>query len=269
MLVFCKIERYIMVLTVISPAKVNLTLDVYAKKPGASFHEIESVMHKLAFGDIMTLSEAHSFMIQGNFGCEMSDNLIYKAWHLLPEALRFPVRVSVDKRIPLEAGLGGGSSNVASFLRLYTQFFDLDYENLCDELGSSLSDLGKDIRFFLGGAVCALGTGFGETIDSLETSFSGRKIYLYVPDFGNNTASSYAMLKTFGTNHTRNFLQHSDLEFCGNTFDQLFYTKKYEDLFCNVNHPTHLFYITGSGSAFYAFEKYEIPGTKLIETTLA
>ncbi len=259
---------------IFSPAKINLTLDVKPKNIGANFHEIETIYHKLNWGDSLTIQAAKKFEILGNFDCSTKNNLIYKAWRLIVDLNlnrdrsqnsnieietgleRLPaVKVFVDKKIPSGGGLGGGSSNAAHFVLGYFKLFNLG--ETPEVLVTSLSDLGKDIPFFLQPSPCALGSNFGEKISPLDFDFSQQTVHLYFPPFKANTAAAYGRLSKFDTNFTQKFLQQPNLKNCGNTFQQNIEQKKYSKLI-----------LTGSGSTFYSFGKIKVPEYKIIETTL-
>lgn len=238
---------------IFSPAKINLTLDVKPKASESDFHQLETIYHKLNWGDHLTIEKSETFEIHGDFDCTTEQNLIYKAWQCLDNPM--PVKVSVIKNIPSGAGLGGGSSNAAHFVLGYYQLFNLGA--IPAKLTNALSDLGKDIPFFMQPDVCALGSHYGETITPLDFNFSGQTIYLYFPPFKSNTAEAYGQLRKFDTNFTQKFLQQPQLENCGNTFQQTLEQNNYSELV-----------LTGSGSTLYNFKKTNTPEYNIIETQL-
>jgi len=247
---------------IFSPAKINLTLDVFTKKSNAGFHELETIYHKLNWGDTITLEAADTFEIVGDFDCTTDQNLIYKAWQLINQdrsetglEKASAVKVTVHKIIPSGAGLGGGSSNAAHFVLGYFKLFSLG--EIPSNLIKALSDLGKDIPFFLQADVCALGTHFGEVISPLPFNFSGEEIYLYFPNYKSNTAEAYAQLKNFDTGYTTTFLKQPDLKNCGNCFKPIYEQNIYSKLF-----------LSGSGSTFYEFRKSDNLGYKVVKTKL-
>ncbi|MBT3348787.1 hypothetical protein HN954_01830 [bacterium] len=239
-----------------APAKINLTLDVERKNPGAEKHHVRTILHKISLADELTLFAADRFELHGDFDCDPEDNLIVQAWRVVRKY--FPdssaVIVRVQKNIPVASGLGGGSSNFAAFVKLYAELFDL---KIPEELISESEKIGADIPFFFSGNLCALGENFGEKITLLDFNFSGKKIWLHVPPNKNLTAEMYANLKNFGTKFTEKFLENPDLEKCGNAFDEIFPAD-----WRNVH-------LSGSGSAFFTLEKTEFQGHKIIEATLA
>lgn len=150
-------------LEILAPAKVNLYLGVLGKRADG-YHEIVSVMQKLDLADRLHLSlEGRGVTLH----CPASplpedhDNLCWKAaraffdWTGLPDA----VRITLHKRVPVAAGLGGGSSDAAAVL--------LGLNRLCaaglgeDTLLTLAARLGADVPFFITGLPTALATGTG------------------------------------------------------------------------------------------------------------
>src|SRR5262245_22304394 len=113
-------------LVIDTPAKLNLHLDVLGRRPDG-FHELETVMVSVGLYDTLTFSldseGVHVAIVDS--GCDIvrglpSDdrNIVVRAAELLREttACRFGARIRLQKRIPMEAGLGGGSSDAAATL---------------------------------------------------------------------------------------------------------------------------------------------------------
>src|SRR5438309_1906497 len=101
-----------------APAKVNLTLDVLGRRPDG-YHALRSVMQTLALHDTLALRPALAI----RFACDTpalarEDNLVPRAAHLLRAATGYGggVDITLRKRLPVEAGLGGGSSDAAATL---------------------------------------------------------------------------------------------------------------------------------------------------------
>lgn len=254
-----------------APAKINLTLDVKSKKPNASFHEIETIYHRISLFDEIMVTQSERFHIIGDFDCHEKDNLLFKAFKLIQSFYpKTPnVKVEVIKNIPIKSGLGGGSSDFATFTKLYFQLFALG--EIPEALIKQAGEIGKDIPFFFQAHPCAHGTHFGEMIEPIEFDFSQTPLYLYIPNFGNDTAQAYQSLKTFDTSFTQAFLKNPNLKNSGNTFDQLMKKEPYNALpltrgrwrgFNNIH-------LTGSGSVFYSFEDLgPLEGCEKIATKL-
>jgi len=152
-------------------AKINLVLRVLRKRRDG-YHTLETVFQTIDLHDELTFSfypSTHFHLVLDVGKSEIpadSSNLIYKACHLFHEAHPVPVRIEVqiEKRIPLQAGLGGGSSNAAVSLIALSRYFRRPLKRT--ELLSLARRLGADVPFFLYGGT-ALGTGRGDRIRRL------------------------------------------------------------------------------------------------------
>ena len=159
-------------LTVFSPAKVNLFLRVLGRRLDG-YHEIVTLFHRISIGDRLILRkiEAPAFRLITDHPRLQSvkDNLVYRAYQLLRKTASWKggVEVQLKKRIPLEAGLGGGSSNAAYFLLGMNRLFRLGLSQ--DKLAHLAARLGSDAAFFIYGVNQALGTGRGEKIKPLRS----------------------------------------------------------------------------------------------------
>ncbi len=148
-----------------APAKINLHLEV-GKTRCDGFHEILSLFQAVSLYDEITVElrgEDGDCHISGDFPCEMEDNLIYKALELFRGGTgdRRGVAFSVDKNIPSEAGLGGGSSDAAAVLKALVLLLEQDPGER--ELSRMAAELGSDVPFFLGSPSAAV-TGRGEQL---------------------------------------------------------------------------------------------------------
>ncbi len=160
--------RGIGMLTVLAPAKLNLTLEVLAKRQDG-FHEIRSVIQAI------NLCDSFSFQSGDNieFKCDLPDwiaeeSLVSRAAGLLREATGCSkgATIEVSKRIPLLSGLGGDSSGAAAVLRGLNQFWGLGLSH--EELLKMAWQLGSDVAFFLYGGT-ALVEGRGEIVTPLPS----------------------------------------------------------------------------------------------------
>jgi 4-diphosphocytidyl-2-C-methyl-D-erythritol kinase len=187
----------LMSLTRRSGCKVNLLLNILGKRPDG-FHELETVLQPVPLYDELTF-------IRGGAAIQLtcsdptlpadSSNLVHRAAAAFLEATRINdgVRIHLEKRIPLAAGLGGGSGNAAVTLLGLNDLFDqpLSPEQLNDLAGA----LGSDVPFFLQ-TQPALATGRGERVVSLEPFGALRGIFILLihPGFGISTAWAYTHL---------------------------------------------------------------------------
>lgn len=121
-------------ITLLSPAKVNLTLKVQGKRTDG-YHEIESIMQPVDLFDIVKIEVENGDEILLNLrGIKIpreKDNLAYKAaqLYLKRSGTRKKIIISIDKVIPIGAGLGGGSSNAAAVLVGLNRLLNILNEN--------------------------------------------------------------------------------------------------------------------------------------------
>ncbi len=175
-------------------AKVNLHLRVYGRRADG-YHDILSVFQAISLSDtivIRSLKESDSIVIEGDFDCPARLTTVYKAALAYREAtgIRTGLSISVDKRIPAGAGLGGGSSDAAAVLNGLEQLFrgGLPPPALA-VLGASI---GSDVPFFLSSAA-AIVSGRGENISPIEAR-EDYSIVLAFPGKAVSTAWAYSAL---------------------------------------------------------------------------
>ncbi len=187
-------------LTLDSPAKVNLMLSVHGQR-GDGFHALTSLVVALNFGD--TLRVTRNDVGVDRLTCSDDTVPTGEANLIIQAAAKFRMRLrespsfdfELEKRIPMGAGLGGGSSNAAVALRAMNQLTGerLSIENLLE----ISAELGSDCPFFID-AVPSVMSGRGEVLEALPHEIakhlSGQRIVLFRPDFGINTAWAYRRL---------------------------------------------------------------------------
>jgi 4-diphosphocytidyl-2-C-methyl-D-erythritol kinase len=177
-----------------SPAKINLFLNVL-KKRGDGYHAIETLFERLDFGDTVYLDRTSSRIELEILGREKvpndSKNLAWRAARLLQETCRVRqgVRIRIRKRIPVSAGLGGGSSNAATVLLGLNRLWNLGLPR--KKLMVLGSKLGSDVPFFILEAPWAFGRGRGEILKPVAVP--AKKIWhvLIKPSFGISTKDAY------------------------------------------------------------------------------
>jgi 4-diphosphocytidyl-2-C-methyl-D-erythritol kinase len=177
-----------------SPAKVNLYLRIVGKRPDG-YHELETVMVPLDFGDQITFQPCASGI---TLACDDprlptdDTNLALRAAKRLAE--RFGVKrgakITLRKRTPLAAGLGGGSSNAATVLLGLNRLWDVNAP--LDKLAPLAASMGSDINFFLATSA-ALCHGRGEQVTPIPCKLSAA-ILLVNPGFGISTKWAYESL---------------------------------------------------------------------------
>jgi len=150
----------------IAPAKVNWTLEVLGKRPDG-YHEVRTVMQTIDICDEVTVEQADELRVAVE-GPHLpgDDDDTLQAARMLGRAMRreFAVSIHVRKRIPVSAGLGGGSSDAAAVLRGLAALYGL--EGWDREMVGVAADIGSDVAFFLRGGT-SLCEGRGEKVTPL------------------------------------------------------------------------------------------------------
>lgn len=176
---------------VFSPAKVNLYLRITGKRPDG-YHDLDTLMLPLDLGDTLTFEPQPAGIV-----LKCSDprlpvddtNLIVRAAKRLAErcGVASGAKITVQKRTPIAAGLGGGSSNAATSLVVLNKLWNAGASpEVLDELAASL---GSDINFFMAGGA-ALCRGRGEIVEPVACRLSAA-VLLVNPGFGISTKWAY------------------------------------------------------------------------------
>lgn len=267
-----------------SPCKVNLVLNILGKRADG-YHELETVMHpvnlcdRLTFqregGEIVLTCSEPGLPVDGS-------NLVQRAAAAFREAakIRDGVRLHLEKKIPLAAGLGGGSGNAAVTLLGLNELFGQPLP--ARKINEIAATLGSDVPFFLQGRP-ALATGRGEHIEALDffPVLRGLAFLLIHPGFGVATSWAYRELAKFPEalrgRHDRaqrlvTLLQAGDLARASAEF--------YNSLEAPVlrKHPVLALYqeflrahgavaalMSGSGSTTFALARSQVAGEALAE----
>jgi 4-diphosphocytidyl-2-C-methyl-D-erythritol kinase len=183
-----------------SPGKVNLILNILGRRADG-FHELETIMQPVDFCDELAFT-------RGGHGVHLScsnstlpvdaRNLVHRAATSFLEMARVKegVKIRLEKKIPLAAGLGGGSGNAATTLLALNELFDRPLSDA--QLNEAAAGLGSDVNFFLQSKP-ALATGRGEKVQSLDpfAALAGHAFLLIHPGFGISTPWAYQNLGRF------------------------------------------------------------------------
>jgi 4-diphosphocytidyl-2-C-methyl-D-erythritol kinase len=180
-------------------AKINIFLKITGYKEGyhtlvSRFVRVDDLYDTIEF----IPCKCESFTIEGCDNIPLESNTIYKAYKALNDhtdnqnisAFFSEHKVVVTKRIPSQAGLGGGSSDAAAFMRLANEVCDLQIGT--DALSKIGSSIGADLPFFIYNYPSANVSGFGEIVEPFEEA--PLEVELFTPDIGCDTAEVY---KTF------------------------------------------------------------------------
>jgi len=189
-------------------AKINLVLDVLRKREDG-YHEVAMVMQAVELNDTIQLREAErNWITTNNRHIPMNmNNLAMRAVTLMQR--EFPdsvpkLEVSLEKRIPVAAGMAGGSADCAAVMLGINQICNLGLTKV--QLEQLSAQLGSDIPFCIGGPT-ALATGRGEVIEPLPEC---PELYLVLvkPPFGVSTP------KVYGNLRVHEITDHPDIQHC-------------------------------------------------------
>ncbi len=246
-------------LTLFSPAKVNLFLSVLRKRKDG-YHELASLFQTISLGDILTLSLSFKdhLTCSDSFLPANSSNLVWRAAERFrcKTRLDFSFEIHLQKNIPIQAGLGGGSSNAAATLLGLNHL--LGGPASFQDLISWAAELGSDVPFFLTPGTAYV-TGRGEVVKPLPVlPFSKENMWIVKPQQGLSTPEVYNALdlKTLSSHNPIEVLQkflkgqpefYNDLEDAAfSLYPELSFVK--DTLLQAGYHPVLL---SGSGSAFF------------------
>ena len=189
-----------------APAKINLTLDVLYKRDDG-FHEIEMIMTSIDLADRLTFEKIDGTDVviasEERFVPNDKRNLAYQGVELMREKFSIDtgVKITIDKQIPVAAGLAGGSSDAAAALRGMNRLFNLNQSN--EQLQQIGEEIGSDVPFCVTGKT-ALAKGRGERLSSLPSP-PPCWVVLAKPNIGVSTKDVYGKVDV-------NAMEHPDTE---------------------------------------------------------
>jgi len=188
--------------TLPSFAKINWSLEILGRRPDG-YHQIRTLLQTISLHDDLTFSPDESLSLScDDPSIPLGDeNLIIRAARLLRSKCGnvAGARIHLEKRIPAQGGLGGGSSNAAIALLGLNRLWKLNIAP--DELHEIAAELGADVPFFLAGG-CVLAEGIGTDLIKVEDGKT-HQLIIVTPNATISTAAAYAALKapaltTFG-----------------------------------------------------------------------
>lgn len=259
-------------------AKINLGLNILNKLENG-YHEIDTLIVPIDLSDILKIEvynedEFGELVLESNVDTIPLDekNTIYKVYNKFYETSRLKkrkIKVFIEKNIPSEAGLGGGSSDGSFFLKFLNELHGNTYT--LDELSKIAISVGSDLSFFIYNKPARV-RGFGNKIELIESNIGLYNILLVKPEnidiltkfayeiFDNIKEKKYAPIEqiiqsllchniTELTNYIANNLEDAIMEY----HDEMkFFKKMLENVF-----PGRKFFMSGSGSTFFTFIKKE------------
>ncbi len=248
-------------------AKVNIFLKITGMRE--NYHEILSrfvLVNNLYDELYFTAKESEKFEIIGDFSCNTEQNTIHKAYIALQESIQSSAlerlmkthAINVDKRIPAFAGLGGGSSDAATYLKMCNEVLHLGLS--VDELAIIGLKVGADVPFFIYGYQSANVSGIGEIVEAYEEE--SLEIQTTTPDIEISTPKVY---QAFRENFYKELHSDEALELREMPSKEIlarYDIERANDLFTPALqlYPrlkeayTHGWYFSGSGSSYFKVE---------------
>jgi len=254
-------------------AKVNIFLKITGVRD--NYHEIVSRFMKVddLYDELYFISKKdigvaiNEFKIIGNFSCQTQQNTIYKAYLALKEFTKSEAveklmqryAIKVEKNIPAFAGLGGGSSDAATYLKMCNEVLHLDLSN--NELATIGLKVGADVPFFIYGYDSANVSGIGEVVEKFDEDLL--RLEVYTPKVEISTPAVYnSYRKNFFTpidgfeaeklkkTKSQDILEKMSAKEANDLFAPAL--KEYKEL---EKYYKKGYYFSGSGSSFFRIEK--------------
>ena len=195
-LAYLSANNYICSMELRANCKINLGLDVLRRRADG-FHELSTVMLPVrGLYDVVTVDRAVQMCFDQRgieVDCPMEKNLCVKAARLMQQRYGVGnVAITLDKRVPFGAGLGGGSSDATAVIVAINELFALNLSE--DELIDAAAALGSDTAFFVRNTpqIC---TGRGEVMTPIALPWEGLWLVVVKPEEGVSTAEAYGGVK--------------------------------------------------------------------------
>jgi len=194
MIFFCIFEKKQMI--AFPYAKINLGLHITSKRDDG-FHNLETVFVPIKLYDVLEIvtSEKFAFYSYGiKIAGNLEDNLCVKAYQLLQKEYKIPtVEIHLIKKIPLGAGLGGGSSDAAFTLNLLNELFDLKIKK--EKLQSFAREIGADCAYFIEDQKEQYATGRGDVFQKITLPTENVNVVIAKPNFSISTKEAFSAVK--------------------------------------------------------------------------
>ena len=177
-------------------AKINIGLSVVGQRPDG-YHNIETVFYPIPLQDVLDFkvlsgsNDPYLLQVVGNTIEGASDkNLVVEVYNSLKEDFKLPpLDIYLCKKIPIGAGLGGGSSDAAYMMKALNEAFDLQLS--IGEMEQRIAEFGADCAFFIKEEP-AFATGIGDKLSPIKLSLKGMALILVKPEISVSTKEAYA-----------------------------------------------------------------------------
>lgn len=179
-------------------AKINIGLNVTERRPDG-YHNLETVFYPINLQDALELNTIDGDIPECGYKIKVTgtildgapeDNLVVKAYKLLRKDFQFPAqKIHLHKHIPVGAGLGGGSSDAASIIKMLNEKFTLGLTS--EQMRKYAVQIGADCPFFIDNKP-VFATGIGNVFTQFNLDLSGKNILLVKPEIFVSTRDAYA-----------------------------------------------------------------------------
>jgi 4-diphosphocytidyl-2-C-methyl-D-erythritol kinase len=203
-------------------AKINLGLNIVEKRIDG-YHNLETVFYPIPLTDVIEITEMHD-EFPSDYKCNLNvmnikiegdaqSNLVVKAYNKLAQQYDLPrIHAHLYKRIPTQAGLGGGSSDCAFMIKALNELAKLGMSD--KEMIEIAATLGADCPFFIYNKPC-YAEGIGDKLTPISLDLSGLRLIMIKPECGVSTKEAYGGIIPKGTcehfAHIRKPLEHLEL----------------------------------------------------------
>ncbi len=240
-------------------AKINIYLQILNKR-NDGFHNLNSLFYPIPLCDEITITHSNKIELYCNqvLGIGLEENIVFKAAAKLQNSFphkNITPKIELKKNIPAGAGLGGGSSDAATTLKMLNEMYELNLS--LEELHKIAESLGSDVPFFLYNSP-ALVSGRGENIKPINCKLNYFMLVVF-PNIHINTGKAYQLLNrntnyvapnmiTFDDNNIKAMLQNDFEEFVFANYPEM---KAIKMKLMELSDNQAL--MSGSGSSFFAF----------------
>jgi len=250
-------------------AKVNIFLKIVGKR--GNYHELLSrFMLVSSLYDTLTFvpkKSSESFELMGDFNCALEHNTLYRTFMVLKshgfakevEQVMSNFALHVKKNIPTGSGLGGGSSDSATFLKMLNDTADLKLNN--EEMMRLGSEIGADVPFFASSYESANVSGIGERVEKCDET--ALDLEIFTPPLACNTALVYKTYREYFLQSMNQALALKMVALNSSEVLSRFSKEELNDLFpaCLKAYPSlgdyakKGWFFSGSGSSFFRLKE--------------
>ncbi len=252
-------------------AKINLTLNILNKREDG-YHNLKSIMVPISLYDKLYFIKFDEYILESNYNLDTSKNIITKAYNIINERYNIGgIKIILEKNIPTEAGLGGGSSDATATIRGLNKFFNLNMSISEQEEIANL--LGSDTLFTLHSKPAVI-TSRGDKLEFIDVE-KPINVLLVKPNYGFSTKDLFSNIKSYEPNHNDNviaFLKENNIDLLKQNINNTFlnvcislnsnYKQLYEEL-----SKYDIVHLSGSGSTLYIISE-DIEHLRSIESKI-